>query len=141
MEGSADGVVDPGLLRARVAELQQELRLRTGEVARLHSELRHARADVVVKDEYIAALTTEADKLERIRELLGRVPYGSHMAQAFEGHLRIGPDVGPTVAARARDTTSQGARRAQSAAGRLKRRARTQAGRLKRRVSASLPQS
>ena len=43
MEGSPNGVADSGLLQARVAELEQELRQRMEEVTRLHCELRHAR--------------------------------------------------------------------------------------------------
>lgn len=124
MEGplDVDGVVDPGLLRARVVELEQELRLRMDELTRLHTELRHARADVAVKDEYIAMLTVEADKLAKIRKVIRRVPYGPRVATVLEEQLGVDPDARPTWAARTRAATLRGARRARSAAGRTKRR-------------------
>jgi hypothetical protein len=121
MEGAPNDLVDAASLGARLAELEQELRLRMAEVTRLDRELRHARADVTVKDEFIAALTLEADKLQRIRDLLGRVPYGSHIAQTFEGQLRVPSQPRPSLAARARRAISVAARRARSRAGRLKR--------------------
>jgi len=105
-----------------VAELEEELRLRMTEVRRLDLELRHLRADVVVKDEFIAVLNVEADKVQKIRDLLGRVPFGSHIAQGLEKQLRVGPDARPALADRVRSTASVGARRARSRAGRMKRR-------------------
>jgi hypothetical protein len=122
MEGSPDDVADAPILRARVTELEQELLLRVGDVSRLDRELRHARADVIVKDEFIASLNLEADKLQRIRDLLGKVPFGSHAAQALEGQLRVESSPRPALAARIRITYSTATRRARSIAGRLKRR-------------------
>jgi hypothetical protein len=122
MEGSSEDVADAGMLRARVAELEEELRLRMGQVTRLDRELRHARAEVTVKDEFISVLNVEADKFQKVRDLLGRVPYGSKVAGVFEQQLRVGPDARPTLAARAKVTSSVAARRARSRAGRLKRR-------------------
>lgn len=121
MEGSLDDVADAGALRARVAELEQELRLRMGDVNRLDRELRLARADVTVKDEYIAALNLEADKLQKIRDLVGRVPLGTYAIHAFEQQLRVGPDARPRLVDQARVSSSVAARRARSGAGRLKR--------------------
>lgn len=122
MEGSPDDVAGAPILRARVTELEQELRLRMEDVTRLDRELRLARADVMVKDEYIAMLNTEADKLQRIRDLMGRVPFGSRAAQTLEGQLRVESNPRPTLAARVRISYSAAARRARSLAGRLKRR-------------------
>jgi hypothetical protein len=122
MEGSPDHVVDAAFLRSRVEELEDELRLRVEDVVRLDRELRHARADVTVKDEYITVLNREADKLQKIRDLLGRVPFGSHIAQVFEGQLRVGPEDRPALVERAKVTYSVTARRARSRGGRIKRR-------------------
>ncbi len=121
MEGSLDDVADAGALRARVGELEQELRLRMGDVTRLDRELRLARADVAVKDEYIAALNLEADKLQKIRDVFGRVPFGPHVVHALEVQLRVGPDARPRLVDRARVSSSVAARRARSGAGRVKR--------------------
>jgi hypothetical protein len=121
MEGSRDDVADMRILRARVVELEEELRLRIGDVTRLDRELRHARADVTVKDEFIAALNQEADRVQKIRGLFGRVPYGSHILLALEGHVRVGADPRPTLTTRARVVAAKAARRARSRAGRLKR--------------------
>jgi hypothetical protein len=138
MEGSPNGAADAGLLQARVAELEQELRLRMAEVSRLHRELRHARSDVAVKDEYISVLTVEADKLQRIREQMGRVPYGSQVGRLVESHLGVGPDAAPSFADQARSTAD----RARTEAGRVKRGARSRAGRLKRKMTRTdLPRS
>jgi hypothetical protein len=131
MEGSPNGVADAGMLQARVAELEQELRLRMAEVTRLHRELRHARADVAVKDEYISVLSVEADKLQRVREQMGRVPYGSRVGRVVEAHLGVGPDAAPSVADQARSS----AQRARTEVGRAKRGVRTRAGRLKRKLT------
>lgn len=114
-------MTDAGVLRARLAELEQELRLRMGDVTRLDRELRHSRADVAIKDEYIAALNLEADKLQKIRDLVGRVPFGSLMVQAIEEQARVGPNPGPRLVDQARVSSSVAARRARSRAGRLKR--------------------
>ncbi len=121
MEGSLDDVADAGALRARVEELEQELRLRMGDVTRLDRELRLARADVTIKDEYIAALNLEADKLQKIRDLIGRVPFGPYVIHAFEEQLHVGPDARPRLVDQARVSSSVAARRARSGAGRLKR--------------------
>jgi hypothetical protein len=121
MEGSSDDGADAEVLRAQLAEFEQELRLRMGDVTRLDLELRYARADVAIKDEYIAALSLEADKLQKIRNLVARVPLGSHVVEAFERQLRVGPDARPTLVAQAKVTSSATARRARSRAGRLKR--------------------
>ena len=138
MEGSSNGVADAGLLKARVAELEQELRLRMAEVIRLHRELRHVRSDLAVKDEYIAVLSMEADKLQRIREQVGRVPYGSKVGRAVEAHLGVGPDAAPSFAEQAQST----AQRARIEAGRVKHGARARAGRLKRKMTRTdLPRS
>jgi hypothetical protein len=138
MEGSPNGVSDAGLLQARVAELEQELQLRMAEVTRLHRELRHARADVAVKDDYISVLSVEADKLQRIREQMGRVPYGSRVGRVVESHLGVGPDAAPSIADQARTS----AQRARTEAGRVKRGARARAGRLKRKMTRTdLPRS
>jgi len=121
MEGSLDDVADAGVLRARVVELEQELRLRMGDVTRLDRELRLSRADVTIKDEYIAALNLEADKLQKIRDLIGRFPFGPYVVHALEEQLRVGPDVRPRLVDQARISSSVAARRARSRAGRLKR--------------------
>jgi hypothetical protein len=92
-----------------------------GDVTRLDRELRHSRADVAIKDEYIAALNLEADKLQKIRDLVGRVPFGSLMVQAIEEQARVGPNPGPRLVDQARVSSSVAARRARSRAGRLKR--------------------
>ena len=122
MEGSLDDVADAGALRARVGELEQELRLRMGDVTRLDRELRLARADVAVKDEYIAALNLEADKLQKIRDLVRtgavREPTSSMPSKQ---QLRVGPDARPRLVDQARVSSSVAARRARSGAGRVKR--------------------
>jgi len=87
MAGLPDDASDPGQLQARLAELEHELRLRMDDVVRLDRELRHAHEDVAVKDEYIRQLSAEADTLDRIRALLGRVPFGLRIRSLFEGRL------------------------------------------------------
>ena len=111
---------DAVYLRLRVDELEGELHSRMNEVIRLDRELRHARADVVVKDEYLAVLNAEADKLQRIRDLVARVPFGSSLVQSFDGRPRL-PDQEP-LAKRVRLTYGVTVRRARAQVGRVKRR-------------------
>lgn len=84
--------LDEGQLRARVVELEHELRLRMGDVNRLDRELRHTRADVTVKDEFIAQLSREADKLQSIRDLMGRLPFGLRITSLVDRRIGARPD-------------------------------------------------
>lgn len=126
MEGSPPDVTDPEVLQARTSELEDELRLRMAELRRLHDELAHLRADAVVKDRYIAVLSGEADKLQRVRDLVARMPLGSRLARSIESQLgeRLddGPVGTPAPSVRVRTTGATYARRARSLAGRIKRR-------------------
>jgi hypothetical protein len=121
MEGSVDDVAEARLLRARVSELEGELRLRMEELSRLDRELRHARADVTVKDEFIAELTFDADSFQRLRNLLGRLPYGAHLVVAFDRRLRAAPGSRALWAELARTSARARARSARLVAGRVKR--------------------
>jgi hypothetical protein len=121
MAGVPDDVYDPGQLRARLAELEHELRLRMDDVIRLDRELRHAHDDIAVKDEYIQQLAAEADTLDRIRALLGRLPFGLRIRALLEGRLGFGaakPSEPSEQPARPRDPTSGASRRARSQAAR-----------------------
>jgi hypothetical protein len=118
MAGVPDDVYDPGQLRARLAELEHELHLRMDDVIRLDRELRHAHEDIAVKDEYIQQLTAEADTLDRIRALLGRLPFGLRIRAVLEGRLGFGPAKPSEPSGRARPSTSEATRRARSQAAR-----------------------
>ena len=122
MAGVPDDVYDPGHLRARLAELEHELHLRMEDVIRLDRELRHAHEDISVKDEYIRQLAAEADTLDRIRALLGRVPFGLRIRTLLEARLGFGAAKPREPSVRRRASTSEVTRRARSQAGRAVRR-------------------
>ena len=122
MEGTPDQGADAAYLRSRVGELEEALRLRMDEVVRLERELRHARADAVVRDEYLAVLNAEADKLQRIRDLAARVPFGSSAARLFEDRPPDGGGPKPALTDRVRAHYVVTVRRARATAGRVKRR-------------------
>jgi hypothetical protein len=82
-------------LQSRVIELENELRLRMGDVNRLDRELRHSRADVAVKDEYIAQLSREADVLQSIRNLIAKIPFGLRITVLIEQRVGLGRDSRP----------------------------------------------
>lgn len=116
MAGVPDDVYDPGQLRARLAELEHELHLRMDDVIRLDRELRHAHDDIAVKDEYIQQLTAEADTLDRIRALLGRLPFGLRIRALLEGRLGFGAAKQSEPSGQARPSKSAMTRRARSQA-------------------------
>jgi hypothetical protein len=118
MAGVPDDVYDPGQLRARLVELEHELHLRMDEVIRLDRELRHAHDDIAVKNEYIQQLTAEADTLDRIRALLGRLPFGLRIRALLEGRLGFGAAKPSEQPVRPRAPTSEATRRARSQAAR-----------------------
>ena len=90
MAEAPDHRVEYEQLQARVIELENELRLRMGDVNRLDRELRHSRADVAVKDEYIAQLSREADVLQSIRDLIARIPFGLRITLLIERRSGLG---------------------------------------------------
>jgi len=119
MQGKTGVRADAVYLRSRVDELEGELQRRMDDVIRLDRELRHARADGVVKDEYLAVLDAEAHKLQRIRELVAKVPFGSWLVRSFDGRPRH-PDQ-ELLAERVRVTYKMTLRRTRARAGRIKR--------------------
>jgi FtsZ-binding cell division protein ZapB len=151
MAGVPDDVYDAGQLRARLAELEHELQLRMDDVTRLDRELRHAHDDIAVKNEFIQQLSAEADTLDRIRALLGRLPFGLRIRALVEGRLGFGgakpsqPPAGP------RAPTAEATRRARSQAvravhrlapqGTLRERSVTAARSMGHRVPSSTPRS
>jgi hypothetical protein len=118
MAGVPDDVDDPGQLRARLAELEHELHLRMDDIIRLDRELRHAHEDISVKDEYIRQLAAEADTLDRIRALLGRLPFGLRLRARLEGRLGFGATTPREQVVGPRASTSEATRRARSQAAR-----------------------
>jgi hypothetical protein len=118
MAGVPEDVYDPGQLPARLAELEHELHLRMDDVIRLDRELRAAHDDLAVKNEYIRQLTAEADTLDRIRALLGRLPFGLRIRALLEGHLGFGAAKPSQPPVRPPAPTTGATRRARSQAAR-----------------------
>jgi hypothetical protein len=118
MAGVPDDVYDPGQLQARLAELEHELHLRMDDVVRLDRELRHAHDDIAVKNEYIQQLSAEADTLDRIRALVGRLPFGLRIRALLERRLGFGGVKSGQPPVRPPAPTSEATRRARSQAAR-----------------------
>ncbi|HEY5098408.1 MAG TPA: hypothetical protein VII46_10180 [Acidimicrobiales bacterium] len=118
MAGVPDDVYDPGQLPARLAELEHELQLRMDDVIRLDRELRHAHDDIAVKNEFIQQLTAEADTLDRIRALLGRLPFGLRLRALLEGRLGFGAAKPSAKPVGPRAPTSEATQRARAQAAR-----------------------
>jgi len=151
MAGVPDDVYDAGQLRARLAELEHELRLRMDDVTRLDRELRHAHDDLAVKNEFIQQLSAEADTLDRIRALLGRLPFGRRIRALLQRRLGFGSATPGEPPAAPRPPTSEATRRARSQAARavhrlapqgtLRERSVTAARSMGHRVPSSAPRS